>query len=748
VPVYFDRDWQEFTVTVGRGTAAPRRFEPAAAGNLAPPLPNSLEKLRASGWRFTGSTSSCAPRITQDGGPVLEFELPDSERGRWIGWVSDDIPIRPGTRYVLGGQIRATGEAAGAVIHAHIFCTGAAPRTVFLSTSPGAQEEGWVTTLADVRAPLNARAMRLHLTSSRAGHLWHRGVFLVEAVPGEVLTLAAHDGYTGPDPHLWVVHPLVKVFPDDPPPKAAITGLSVRVARGETEALQVVVYAGAKPRRVAVSVGGWSAENVAARTPTARVARVGYVPVDAPSEYYRWEGPFWARPKPTNRRGATDGWAGWWPDPLWPQSTGSVAAGQNQPFWILVDVPPQTPAGRFRAQLRIAVDGVERVVPLDVDVIAVDLPRRPSLIALFDLRRGHRDFGTGMMEPGTEARRQWLRFLAEHRLGVDSIRPAPKFELRGDRVYVDLTNYEAEARYCFAELDMRAAYLPQFFYEFGWAYRPKSRWGLEPFDPAHVAAVQECARQFAQWARAHGWHDRFIHYISDEPHFRHDHVVEQMRRLCQLYHDSGAGFPIYSSTWRYCPAWSDSLDIWGIGQYGCFPVEAIREVQQKGRQVLFTGDGQLALDTPYLAIERLWPYYCFRYGAIGFEFWGVSWWTWNPWQFGWHPFIRQSDDGQRWYYVRYPNGDGYLAYPGEAVGLQGPISSVRLEQVREGLEDYELLRLLQQRVGTRGHPALDQARALVTIPNAGGLRSLSILPEPDRVLKVRSEVLEALSTPH
>lgn len=43
--------------------------------------------------------------------------------------------------------------------------------------------------------------------------------------------------------------------------------------------------------------------------------------------------------------------------------------------------------------------------------------------------------------------------------------------------------------------------------------------------------------------------------------------------------------------------------------------------------------------------------------------------------------------------TRYPNvnGDGFLFYPGGQYGLSTPISSLRLEAIRDGLEEYELL---------------------------------------------------------
>ena len=42
------------------------------------------------------------------------------------------------------------------------------------------------------------------------------------------------------------------------------------------------------------------------------------------------------------------------------------------------------------------------------------------------------------------------------------------------------------------------------------------------------------------------------------------------------------------------------------------------------------------------------------------------------------------------------NGDGYLFYPGEQYGVDGPVASMRLEAIRDGLEEYELLYSIQE----------------------------------------------------
>jgi hypothetical protein len=81
------------------------------------------------------------------------------------------------------------------------------------------------------------------------------------------------------------------------------------------------------------------------------------------------------------------------------------------------------------------------------------------------------------------------------------------------------------------------------------------------------------------------------------------------------------------------------------------------------------------------------------------------------------------------------------------------VSTVRLEQAREGVEDYEALCLLRTRIEqaraagrdvSAAEAALKQATTLVEIPNAGGRYSSHILPEPGAVDEVRRAVAEAI----
>ena len=43
-------------------------------------------------------------------------------------------------------------------------------------------------------------------------------------------------------------------------------------------------------------------------------------------------------------------------------------------------------------------------------------------------------------------------------------------------------------------------------------------------------------------------------------------------------------------------------------------------------------------------------------------------------------------------------GDGLLIYPGAKYNIKEPISTLRLESIREGLEDYELFWMMEQQI--------------------------------------------------
>lgn len=69
---------------------------------------------------------------------------------------------------------------------------------------------------------------------------------------------------------------------------------------------------------------------------------------------------------------------------------------------------------------------------------------------------------------------------------------------------------------------------------------------------------------------------------------------------------------------------------------------------------------------------------------------GLLYWAVNDWQ-----------NGAEWRTMNtgFAYGDGRLIYCGEKYGIRGPISSIRLELVRDGIEDFQYLRMAEERFG-------------------------------------------------
>ncbi|MBM3495791.1 MAG: DUF4091 domain-containing protein, partial [Armatimonadetes bacterium] len=321
------------------------------------------------------------------------------------------------------------------------------------------------------------------------------------------------------------------------------------------------------------------------------------------------------------------------------------------------------------------------------------------------------------------------------------------------------------------------AYTPWHFYLFGWGHLPGDKFGERPYAgeypyegvdrsrlrPEYKRAYQACLKLYWDHMKAKGWADRVVLYISDEPHDTQAPIREQMKALCDMIHEVDPAIPIYCSTWHHQPEWDGKLDVWGIGHYGIVPLATMKAIRDRGARIWWTTDGQMCTDTPYAAIERLLPHYCFAYGAEAYEFWGVDWLTYDPHRYGWHAFLPHDfGPGQEKQWVRYPNGDGFLAYPPTPGRPDTFVSSIRLEQAREGVEDYEYLTMLRdavdraraartvapasrrQRDVADGERALKLASGLVTSPCEIGRYSTRILAEPDRVLRVKEAVGRAL----
>jgi hypothetical protein len=407
-------------------------------------------------------------------------------------------------------------------------------------------------------------------------------------------------------------------------------------------------------------------------------------------------------------------------------------------------------------------------VPYTVHVWDFALPEEMHVKAIYDARGN----GPQWKVPGMSAddvRREIWKFMAERRLCPDSVKPEPKIRFHDGKVEADFAAFDVAASYYFGELKLPHMYTPYSFYGFGWGHPPHKFAGEEPYTgvwpytnvnrrilrPEYKHAYQECLKVFWSHLKEKGWDKKCVLYISDEPYDGQKPVRDQMIALCEMIHEVDPAIPVYSSTWHHQPEWDGSLTVWGLGHDGRVPPEKLEAIRKGGATLWWTTDGMMCTDTPYCGVERLLPHYCFKYGAEAYEFWGIDWLTYDPYAFGWHAYNFQSGQPGHTEWVRFPNGDGFLIYPGAPFGQRGPVPSIRVEQAGEGCEDYEYLWLLRDRIETAkksgrdvatAERALASAQELVSMPNPGGRYSTRILPDPDAVFRVKEDVARAIES--
>ncbi|MDO5565858.1 MAG: DUF4091 domain-containing protein, partial [Planctomycetia bacterium] len=748
------------------------------------------------------------PKVPFLGKQALELTV---DKDAPIGWrgSTQSVKVTPGRKYLCGLWMSCDSDGNDYRLHVHQRKANGEISSGGMSSigSGMGGKTDWTLINNVVQASHDTAAIQLHLTTAHSGTVRHDGVFLIE------IESATPIAFGGGKDGVFQVPSIVKVFHDSTFAASrrslvkiasgdiASGSAMIAAARNEEESLQLAIRL-PKSELLSVSVSKPECKSANSVLPMPTVCVVGNVPVDYPSSYYNTRQKTSFRFLPQSGAGC-DGWAGIWPDPLipikittadktassedlsklengtWSSDSAKLAAygkyalvpveqDQTRALWLSFTVPENAKAGVYSGFILLSdQSGKEKYrVPYRVKVFDFVVPTKPVYGAIYDIRLGK------FARPDVaDEEKQITEFLASKKLCSDSL-PASvsiKYDKTTGKATANWDKFDKVAHWYFDELGVRYSYTPnRLFYLFGWGLPPHNAEGEQPYmgeypydkvdrsqlRPEFKKAYQARLRCFWDHVKAKGWDKNFILYISDEPFYSQPQIIEQMKALCAMIHEVDPNIPIYSSTWRHIPQWDGSLNVWGVGHYGIVPVSQLEKTKARGDRIWWTTDGQMCLDTPYCAVERMLPYWCHYYGADVYEFWGSNWYTYDPFRYGWHSYIGQTDSPTNHYHVRYPNGDGYIFYPGHLIGLDGYISSVRMEQAREGLEDAACLVLLKRELDRcktkdsaaykKGLEVWKQVGQLVPIPTPGGRYSSRILPRPEIIDQLKYEVDQAI----
>lgn len=161
---------------------------------------------------------------------------------------------------------------------------------------------------------------------------------------------------------------------------------------------------------------------------------------------------------------------------------------------------------------------------------------------------------------------------------------------------------------------------------------------------------------------------------------------------------------------------------------------------------------------------RIWSWVSWKYNVEGLLIWETTWWTCptafqnepqNPWVDPMSYAVGSTgpEPGKAQYWG---NGDGRLIYPpNHDIGndrtpyLEGPVNSIRWEMLREGIENYEYLRLLRDSLERLkplgvGGEIYEEAEKLLDIPDSIVKDTMTFTKDPQLLYRFREQVAALL----
>jgi hypothetical protein len=543
-------------------------------------------------------------------------------------------------------------------------------------------------------------------------------------------------------PRLVFQSALTKVFQDEPPPPGKPTW-QLCMARGERESVQLLITAGAAGLQgVTVVDAGGGKDGLAIE-----LSLVAYIKTVAEDRRP------WAKTEGIGK-------VGWWPDPLLPNRPFDVAAGQTQPVWITVFAPPGVTPGEYPAKLRIRLGAGEtremayRVRVLDVDLPASQALRNAAFMPPGNLSAHYQPKGGIEGAEFLALYKRWLRKAFSQHLGPtfdmlmgwnqESIRtnttagplgPTAEMLLGRSDTHLVWPLGGAKGNYDFRAVDEILSVGREFgLRQFAIAMFAKKDGRERPGEESNPG-LADLLRAYSAHLRAKGLFDAAYVYNSDEPPEKLWNTVRDNYRFVKSVIPDMKVWLCLNEP-KAVSALKGYTDIWDV-YIRQFERSGVETRRKEGEQVVW-GVCVWPHEHPNLFIEypavdaRMIGWLTYRYGLSGFEYWGLNQWGENTGRLDWANFER-GGTRTTWQRTKWPWGDGWLMYPGNK---GEPLSSVRFENLRDGLEDAELLLLLQSQ---GGKSEADRIAASVA-------RSITDYEsDPEVIARAHVALLEALS---
>ncbi|MEA3402953.1 MAG: DUF4091 domain-containing protein [Armatimonadota bacterium] len=348
---------------------------------------------------------------------------------------------------------------------------------------------------------------------------------------------------------------------------------------------------------------------------------------------------------------------------------------------------------------------------------------------------------------------QMLSVASELRESLAADQPA----VEGARIEADVRE-RVEISHDFSEFDAAAErYLDEWkFTSFRLPCMPGHLAGHGRFTPEYRRLHRRVFGPIVEHLRERGWLEKAYAYWFDEPHEEeYAYVAEGMDVLAE----SCPGLKRLLTEQVEEPL-VGHVDLW-VPLLSRFDPEVCRQRQEAGDEVWwYVCCGPRApypnnfIDHPAIN-HRIRFWMMDKYNVEGSLYWQTTSWRRNPWE----NVAAVDPSGERFH----GNGDGFFMYPAcrqpsDEPVLAGPVITLRLETLRDGLEDLEYIWTLKRLIA-RGEDRLarlqgeqrqrlagllSQARAALAAPDRLAESPTHYAKDPRHLLRERARLADAI----
>ena len=422
-----------------------------------------------------------------------------------------------------------------------------------------------------------------------------------------------------------------------------------------------------------------------------------------------------------------------------------VFKGQNQPIWVDVHVPKNASAGVYKGKFKVSASGISPAeIPVTLTVWDFTLPDGPThknhlghfnrITKYFGVKRGSEKFH--------EIEMNYCKAMAEHRINPPIPHNLlPKVNNDGSLTIVP-ERHKALTEFM-DKLNVTDFQIPRA--RFCWLPVAASKPDYKTISPEKREKTKRYYRQFYNYLTVNGWEKRAYLYMWDEPNTKKNY--EQVIVVGALAHEAVPEMKrlVVEQTYTQDPSWPDidpAIDIW-CPLWSFIDRKTINEKIANGDEVWsYTALVQTTpryhpgyektknllppcwhIDRP-LTVYRVPTWINWQYNITGLLYWSTVTIMIDPWRL---PAFAHGNP--------HFNGGGYLFYPGKPCGIDGAVASMRMKNLRDGMEDYEYFAILEKLAGRE---------AVTKIVDTITPTWWNYAKEPDRFLAAREKLAEEI----